>query len=245
MPQHHHGAEEQGGGVGEALAGDIRGGAVDGLEDGALVTNVAGGGETKTADQASAHVGQNVAIKVGHDEDLVVVRDGVGGHLEAGVVEQLGVELDVGKLLGDLLAHAEEETVAHLHDGGLVDDADLLAANGAGVLEGEPQDALAGLAGDELDALNNTIHHNVLNARVLALGVLADQDGVDVVVGGLVAGNRAAGTQVGEEVECAAEGKVERDVALANGGLKLLLDIAGLEDPLQGWACLHIRQGGP
>jgi hypothetical protein len=60
----------------------------------------------------------------------------------------------------------------------------------------------------------------VLNARVLALGVLADQDGVDVVVGGLVPGDRPAGTKVGEEVECAAEGKVERDVTLANGGGK-------------------------
>ena len=60
----------------------------------------------------------------------------------------------------------------------------------------------------------------MLDARVLALGVLANQDRVDVVVGGLVASNRAAGSQVGEEVECAAEGQVERDVALADGGLQ-------------------------
>jgi hypothetical protein len=100
-----------------------------------------------------------------------------------------------------------------------VDDADLLAADGLGVLEGEAQDALAGLAGDELDALNDAIDDDVLDARVFALGVLADQDGVDVVVGGLVAGDGAAGSQVGEEVERSSQGQVEGDVALANGGL--------------------------
>jgi hypothetical protein len=105
-----------------------------------------------------------------------------------------------------------------------VDNADLLAANRLGVLEGVAQDTLAGLAGDELDALDDAVNDNVLNARVLALGVLADQDRVDVVVGGLVAGNRAAGTQVGEEVEGAAEGEVEGDVALANGGSKRTLE---------------------
>jgi hypothetical protein len=59
----------------------------------------------------------------------------------------------------------------------------------------------------------------VLNARVLALGVLADQDGVDIVVGGLVPSDGPAGPQVGEEVECPAEGEVEGDVALADGSL--------------------------
>ena len=100
-----------------------------------------------------------------------------------------------------------------------MNDANLLAANRLGVLEGKAQDALRGLAGDELDALDDTINNDVLNARVLALSVLSDQDGVDVIVGGLVAGDGAAGSQVGKEIEGTAESKVERDVALANRGL--------------------------
>lgn len=219
VTQHHHGAEEQSGRVGEALASDIGGGAVDGLEDGALVADVAGGRQAETANETGAHVGQDVTVQVGHDEDLVVVGDGVRDHLQAGVVEELGVELDVRVVLGDFLCHIKEKTVAHLHDGGLVDNADLLAANLVGLLEGEAQDALRRLPGDELDALNNTVDHDMLDTRVLALGVLADQDGVDVIVRCLEAGDRAAGPQVGEEVECAAESKVERDVALANGSL--------------------------
>ena len=192
---------------------------MDSLEDGALVTNVAGGGQTKTTNETSAHVGQNVTVEVRHDQDLVVVGERVGGHLQAGVVEKLGVELDIGVLLGELAGDAQEEAIGHLHDGGLVHNAHLLAANRLSVLEGISQDTLAGLAGNELDALHNTVHNNVLNTRVLALGVLTDQDGVDIVVGGLEAGNRSAGTEVGEKVECSAESKVERDVALANWGL--------------------------
>lgn len=218
VTQHHDRAEEKSGGVGETLAGNIGSGTVDGLEDGALVTDVAGGGETQTTDETSAHVRENVTVQVRHDKDLVVVRVGVGDHLQAGVVEKLSVELDVGEVLGDLATDVEEETVGHLHDGGLVDDADLGTANGLSLLEGEAEDALGSLAGDELDALDDTVNDDVLNAGVFTLGVLADKDGIDVVVGGLEAGNRAAGTQVGEQVEGAAEGQVERDVALADGG---------------------------
>ena len=81
------------------------------FEDGALITDIAGGGKTEATDQTGAHVGKNVTVEVRHDKNLVVVRDGVGGHLEASVVEKLSVKLDIGELLGDLLGDLEEETV--------------------------------------------------------------------------------------------------------------------------------------
>src|SRR5690242_19157392 len=217
VSQHHDGGEEERSGVSELLASDIRGGSVDSLEDGALVTNVSGRCESKTTDQTGAHVGENVSVQVGHDKDLVVVGKRVGDHLQAGVVEKLSVELNVRVLPGELAGGAQEKTVRHLHDGGLVNSADLLPANVAGVLEGVAQDALRGLTGDELDGLDDAINDNVLDARVLALGVLTDQDSVNVIVGGLVALNGPAGTDVGEEVEGAAERQVERDVTLADG----------------------------
>jgi len=219
VTEHHHGGKEKSGGVGETLASNIRGGAVDGLEDGALITDVAGGSKTETTDETSAHVGENVTVKVGHDEDLVVVGSGIGGHLEAGVVEKLGIKLDIGEVLGDLAGGVEEETIGHLHDGGLVDNADLLAVDGTGLLESVAEDTLGSLTGDELDGLDDTIDDDVLNARVLSLSVLTDKDGVNAIVGGLEAGNGAARTEVGEKVEGPAEGQVEGNVALADGGL--------------------------
>ena len=219
--QHHDGAEEKSSGVGKALASNIRGRAVDGLEDGALVADVAGRSETETADQTGAHVGQNVTIQVRHDQNLVVVGSGVGDDLEARVVQQLSIKLDIGELLSDLAGGVQEETIGHLHDGGLVHNTDLLLVDGASVLEGEAEYPLRSLLGDELNALHNTVNNNVLNARVFTLGVFTDQDGVDIVVGGLVTGDRSARADVSEEVEGTAESKVKGNVALSNRSLNI------------------------
>lgn len=97
-------------------------------------------------------------------------------------------------------------------------NADLFAANLLSVLESVSQDALGSLLGDELDGLDDTVDNNVLNAGVFTLGVLTNEDDIDIVVRGLVACDRLAGTEVGEEVEGTAEGEVEGDVSLSDGG---------------------------
>ena len=101
-------------------------------------------------------------------------------------------------------------------------NADLGAADGLGVLEGVAKDALAGLAGDELDALYNAVDDDVLDAGVFAFRVLSDQDSIDVIVGGLEACYGAAGSQIGEEVESSAESEIEGYVTFADGGLHRL-----------------------
>lgn len=188
---------------------------MDGLEDRALVTNVTRGSETETTDQTGAHVGQNVTVQVGHDQNLVVVGSRVGNDLQARVVQQLSVELDIRELLGNVAGKVQEKTVGHLHDTGLVHHADLLLVDGASVLEGETENPLGRLACDKLDALHHTIDNDVFDTRVFTLGVLTDQDGVNVVVGGLVACDRPAGTHVGKEVEGSTKSKVKRHVTLA------------------------------
>lgn len=103
-----------------------------------------------------------------------------------------------------------------------MDDTDLALAHFLSILESEPKDTLRGFPGDELDALDDAINDHMLNSRVFTLSVLTDQDGVDVVVWCLVTSDRPARADVGEEVECATEGKVQRNVALANWGLFIL-----------------------
>lgn len=217
--QHHDTAQKKSSGVGKTLASNVGGGTVDSLEDRALVTDVTGGCQTETTDQTGAHVRQDVTVQVGHNQNLVVVGNRVGDDLQARVVQQLSVEFDIGELLGDIAGKVQEKTVGHLHDGSLVHHADLLLVDGTSVLEGEAQHALGGLLGDKLDALHNAIDDDVLDTRVFTLGVLTDQDGVDVVVRGLVASDGSAGTNVGEQVEGTAESKVQRNVSLADGGL--------------------------
>ena len=86
----------------------------------------------------------------------------------------------------------------------------------AGVVESVASDTLRGIVCDQLDALHDTIHDFVLDARVLALGVLTDQHRVDVLVRRLTALDRHARAHVGKEVERAAQRQVQRDVALAD-----------------------------
>lgn len=100
--QHHDRAEKKSSRVGKALASNVRSRAVDRLEDRALIPNVARRSEAKTADQPGAHVGQDVAIQVGHDKNLVIVGNRVGDNLEARVVQQLRIKLDIREVLGNL-----------------------------------------------------------------------------------------------------------------------------------------------
>jgi hypothetical protein len=60
----------------------------------------------------------------------------------------------------------------------------------------------------------------MFDTRVFSFSVFSDQNSINVVVRGLVSSDRAAGSDVGEEVECSAEGQVEGDMALANWCLK-------------------------
>jgi len=57
--------------------------------------------------------------------------------------------------------------------------------------------------------LHNAINDDVLDAAVFTFSILTDEDGVDVVVGGFVAGNGFAGADVGKKVESSAESEVE------------------------------------
>lgn len=67
VAQHHHRGQQQGGGVGQVLAGNIRSGAVHRLEERSVQTHVAGGRQAEAANQTGAHVGQNITVQIGHD----------------------------------------------------------------------------------------------------------------------------------------------------------------------------------
>lgn len=99
-----------------------------------------------------------------------------------------------------------------------MNNADLLLSNSLGILESELEDTLGSLTGDQLDGLNDTWDNNVLNTGVFSLSVLTDENGIDVVVWGLVALDGLARTDVGEKVEGTTESQVEGDVTLSDWG---------------------------
>jgi hypothetical protein len=99
-----------------------------------------------------------------------------------------------------------------------VDGGDLAPAVGDRVVEGEPGDPLGGGAGDDLDALRGIGPDHVLDPGVEVLGVLADDDEVDVLVARLQPPDAARRPEIGVQPERLAEGHVDAPEALADRG---------------------------
>lgn len=191
---------------------------MDGFEDTHLFTHVTGRSQTQTTDQTGGQVGQDVTVQVWHDHDNLAVEGWVGGQLQGGVVNEFEAHLDVWVVLGDFLGALDEQTVRQLHDGSLVDNDNFVSAGGSGVFEGVSDDSLGGLLSDQLDRLDDTWDDDVFDTGVLTFGVFSNQDGVDVVVWGLVADNGLTRSDVGEQTEGSSQGQVHGLVTLTNWG---------------------------
>src|SRR5438132_9920495 len=160
------------------------------------------------------------------------------------VVHDPVIELDVRVLFGDLLGNLQEETVGELHDVRLVDRGHLAAAVGARVNESEVDDSGAGRHRDGLDtepgvwpnrfsgSCANPLNHVAglgfsfleLDAGVDVLGVLPDDDQVDVVVPRADPRIALAGANQGIEIELFAERDVHRSDPLPNRRCQRPLD---------------------
>ena len=199
------------------MAGVLRRRAMDGLEDGCLRSDVRTRRDTQPADKAGREVADDVAIQVRQHEDVVEVR--LLDELHAHVVDDPVLERDPAVVLGgDRPTALEEEAVGQLHDVRLVDRRDLAAPVRHGIVEGEPGDPLGGGPGDDLDALSRVRADHVLDAGVEVLGVLADDDEIDVLVAGLETLDRASRSEVGVQPERLAERDVDAPEALADRG---------------------------
>jgi len=181
---------------------------MDRLEDRTHLADVRARGDPEAADQAGAEVGHDVAVEVRQDHDVVQL--GLLDELHAHVVDDPVLELDPALVVRrDRPAGLEEQAVRELHDVGLVDGRDLVAAVRDGVLEREPGDPLGRGPGDDLDALRRIRPDHVLDPGVEVLGVLPDDDQIDVVVAGFDALHRPGRPEVGVEAERLAERDVD------------------------------------
>jgi hypothetical protein len=149
MLEHLGGAEEHGSGVGNVLAHALVKRVLRSrLENGDLSRVGGSGDKSGTADQSGGQVVNDVTVQVGHDHDVKLLR--VGDQLHGGVVHNHLLKLNSGVELCNLLAGAHEETVAQLHDVGLVNAGHLLAAVAGGVVEGELGNAAGLFASNDL-----------------------------------------------------------------------------------------------
>lgn len=209
VAEHHGGGEDEGSGVGNVLSSDIETDVTSsGLEDGNLLSKVGAGNDSGSSNETAGNVGDNVSVQVGGDEDVKLA--GVGDELHASVIDNHLVEVDLGVLLGDAAGGIEEETVGHLHDVGLVDGVDLLAAVGLGILESETSDLLRLFGGGNLQGLDDTGDGLVLQTRVLSFDLLANNNQIDTLVTGLDRGQAADGHNLDGLLKSTANQQVTR-----------------------------------
>ena len=234
VAEHQHPREHLRHRVDLVLALVLRGRAVRRLEDRGVLAEVRARRHPEAADHAGGEVGEDVAVQVREHEHVVLLRP--LDELHAHVVHDPVVELDVAVLVRDLARNAQPEAVGELHDVRLVHGRDLAAAVAARVVEGELEDAAragdgdrldrdAGVAPAELPALRFDPVDQllgvgrallVLDPGVEVLGVLADDDQVDVVEARAHALVGLARPHLRVEVETLAEADVDRAEAAAD-----------------------------
>ena len=146
-----------------------------------------------------------------------------------------------GIVLGDPAEAIEEEPVGELHDVGLVDGRDPLAPVPPRVIEGELRDPRGGALRDDLQGLDDSRHDRVLEAAVEVLGVLADDDEVDVLEPAGDRGHVLDRPEVGVEVERLAQPDVDRGEALSDGRAYRALE---RDAGCAGWTRGRARRAG-
>ena len=164
------------------------------------------------------HVGENVAIEIGHHDHVERFRR--IGHLGRADVHDPVLVLDVRILRGDFVEDLVEQAVGHLHDVVFGEAGDLLAVVAARVFERVADDLFAARPRDQLEALHDFRAELVLDARVEILFVLAHDHHVHVGMLGVderMIGN--ARPHVGVEAQRLARGDVEAlEAAALRGG---------------------------
>ena len=118
---------DQGDRVGQPLAGDVRGTAVDRLENGTARADVGPGHQPQAAHQAGTEVADHVAEQVLHDQHVEACR--VEGQLQAQRIDVQLLELQEGIIVGDLPRGGQEQAVAQRQHVGLVAQRDAVPAS--------------------------------------------------------------------------------------------------------------------
>src|SRR5229473_5094409 len=176
--EHQNAAHQQGSGISESLAGDIRGGTVNSLEHGAFVPDVGAGHHAQAADQPRRQIAHDVAVKIRQQKHVKLLR--IHHNLHAGVVDDEFFVLDAGELRGDGADRSQKKTVGKLHDVGFVNGMNLFSAVACCIGKRESCDARGGPLGNDLEAFHNAGDDLVLEAGIQILGVFPHEDEVHV-----------------------------------------------------------------
>lgn len=220
------------------------------LTNSKALADIGAGNETKTSNKGGSTVGEDIAVQVGGNNDIVVF--GLAEQLVDHGIDDLLFNSDGGVLgIGQgLLGGGAEQTIGLRQDVGLVGDGDEgLAVDAGGALAdllaaqrnitSHGSNAERGLLGDALDGLGDLALGGVAGGLLLdvqILGVLAHDDHVNGL-GGVHDG--LDGAHIGVQVEALAQGDNGRRVALDGVGRRA----DGAEEGALALVAQHIDGG--
>lgn len=163
-----------------------------------------------------AHKSLTTSVEILHQENVESTRVLDQAHTTR--VNNQFVQVDVGVVLAmNPLRIAAEHPITQLHDVGFVKNRDLLATAMSGEAKGPVSDAPASIFGGHLQAGYHTGDHLVLQSRVKALGVLANDDQVDIFKAGGNAFQRSHRSHRRKQVESLTQPHIDRGKSSADG----------------------------
>src|SRR5437016_119064 len=107
--EHQSCTHQQGSGIGEPFASDVRSGTMYGLKHGAFFSDVGAGHNAQTADKPRGQIAHHVAIQIREQEHVKL--QGIHHDLHAGVIDDEFLVFDGGKLCGYHADRLQEQPV--------------------------------------------------------------------------------------------------------------------------------------
>src|SRR5438552_1551502 len=206
------------------LPGNVGRGAGDGLEDRDIIADVRRWREAKSAGETGSEIAEDVAVHVGGDDDIELLRS--HGELVRGVVDQDVLRSDRRILRRELLEGVLQESFGELQDVGLRRAVDGLSPLGDCKCEGELDDFFAAFARDQLETLGDTGGLHVLDPGIEIFDVLTYDDDVESATreGGLDARKLANRADVAVGLEQRAQRYICAAIAVADRRLEWTLE---------------------
>src|SRR5437667_6221037 len=213
--EHQSCTHQQGSGIGEPFASDVRSGTMYGFEHGAFVADIRAGHQAQPSDKARSQVAHYVTVKIRQQEHVKL--QGIHDDLHAGVVNDEFLVFDGGKLCGYRPDRFQEQAVRKLHDIGFVYGMNLFSAVAFGIFKRKFRNARGSFFGDDFQAFDDAGNNLMLEAGVQVLGVLADENQVHIFKVRLYTGHVFDRAQIGVKIEGLAKGHVDAGRAAGNG----------------------------
>ena len=153
---------------------------MDRLENCTVLADICAGGQTKTANQTCTQVGNDIAVKVGADQNIIFLRVHHQTHTHG--IDNAVCKFDLRIFLCNLSCNIQKQTVCAFHDVCLMYGCYFFSSFSYGIFKGVTADALAALSGNQLDAFRRILANHVFNPCIQVFCIFAHDNKVNMII---------------------------------------------------------------